>query len=551
VTDVEVTALDNTGQGALLTVTFEADSRLKDTVHLMVDNQPITLSRAKDTPNTFSGKAPFDWRVMGTELSRAAQGMARSKPAPMFKVRTFVGSRKGAERFQFDPALFERARVARKPFKIPLDIIDWMWMFVDPSRELMVTDLSVVEDPSRTFDPCTGAGTPGGAWTFAKLMTDIANQSATGVDPSDFAKHWIESWLTDHHLNTFTVANRSASAQGIINNWPKLPNGKLDLNKAPFRLLAIVNRLDLRTSNAYGGGSAGEGRFVFGLVPQAANGTCPASAQSLMTVIFEYGVPVSGCTALHQYAQKWMALGDIALGDAAFNPALQAVTDIFTAAGAGQTKPNGSAINQIRTNEVALGSPWDLREFRVDATSHNLEIVMPVKQPHEGHRNQAIIDSVISANANAIVNGTFRFPDRFPDDPSGTPLRGGEAVNTLVAWRGAANDPALSDARHQFSLDTCDACHGAEAPNSAGGSPFLQIQTRPAGAASGLSTFLLGDGTLASPSTHDFHDPFVATTIRSMGDLQRRRVELAKLNGSCRATGLISELVSKPLLMSH
>ena len=550
VTALEVTALDDSGEGALLTASFEDDPRLKDTVELRIDGQQISLARVKDTRNTFSGKIPFDWKVMSTELSLAGKGLIRAEPAPIFKMRTLVGTRERFSAASFDPAAFERARVTKKPFKIPFDVIDWMWLFVDPARELLITDLTVVEDPTRTFDPCTGAGTAGGAWTFGKLMTDMANQSATGVDPSDFVRHWMATWLTDHQINTFTVSNRSAKVQTLLSNWPKLPNGKLNLAKAPFRLLAIVNRLDLRTNNAYGGGDAGEGRFVFGLVPQAADGTCPGSAESQMTVILEYGVPLSGCTAVHDYGQKWMALGNIALGDAAFNPALQALTDVFAATGAGGAKPNGSAINQIRTNDFVFGSPWDLREFRIDPSSHHLGIVMPVKQPHEAHRNNAIIDGIIAANAPAIVNGTFSFPDRFPDNATGTPFRGGQAINNLAPWRGAANDPTLTDARHQFSLDTCDACHGGEALSTSG-NPFLHIRTRQSGAVATLSTFLVGDGTLSAPSKHDFKDPFVTTKSRAMGDLQRRRQDLAKLSGSCRASGLLAELVTKPLLMSH
>ena len=45
------------------------------------------------------------------------------------------------------------------------------------------------------------------------------------------------------------------------------PGGPLDLSIAPFSLLAIVNRLDLRDQVAYGGAAGGELRFVFMFVP--------------------------------------------------------------------------------------------------------------------------------------------------------------------------------------------------------------------------------------------------------------------------------------------
>ena len=57
-------------------------------------------------------------------------------------------------------------------------------------KTLLITDLSVVNDPVRTFDPCTGKGTPMGAWSFGKLMSDIANQPVSGISPSDFARRW-------------------------------------------------------------------------------------------------------------------------------------------------------------------------------------------------------------------------------------------------------------------------------------------------------------------------------------------------------------------------
>ena len=66
---------------------------------------------------------------------------------------------------------------------------------------------------------------------------------------------------------------------------PALRAGEsLDMAKSPFRLLAIVNRLDLRKTDSAGEFHAGEGRFVFGLVDVEA-GCMPLE----FVVIFEYG----------------------------------------------------------------------------------------------------------------------------------------------------------------------------------------------------------------------------------------------------------------------
>src|SRR5437667_375943 len=75
----------------------------------------------------------------------------------------------------------------------------------DDDKSLMITALPVVEDPTRTFNPCTGAGAPMGVWTFGHLMTEMANQSATGIDPADFALDWIKTWTAPRTINGLTV----------------------------------------------------------------------------------------------------------------------------------------------------------------------------------------------------------------------------------------------------------------------------------------------------------------------------------------------------------
>src|SRR5207249_721271 len=84
------------------------------------------------------------------------------------------------------------------------------------------------------------------------------------------------------------------------------------------------------------------------------------------TVIFEYGIQAKSCDGIKAWAQRWHALGSIPFGEN-YNVALQSITDTFTRIGANPNKPNGSAINQVRTDEIALvrvlGLPWELREF--------------------------------------------------------------------------------------------------------------------------------------------------------------------------------------------
>jgi hypothetical protein len=347
-------------QNARLTLVFEKDDRLGSTLTVWNGDRKTILKRGDG--NSFSGIVDFDLAEFEAEQTRRAAGTREGSEIPVFESRELVRKEK-LQRFDFEH--FRNIIAINRRVLIPL--FGGNPANVDPRRELMITDLSVVNDPARTFDACTNTGTPMGIWTFGHLMSEMANQPVTGIDPSDFVLHWLSTWESDQSVNGFTVPNRSSAMQSFIDRWPKLPNGKLDLSKAPFVLLAIVNRLDLRTNSAYGGGNAGEARFIFGGITApgdpSLNLPCPAAAPN---VILEYGIKKSSCAQVHTWAQQWHSLGSIAFGPpGAYNVALQAITDQFTIAGADPTKPNGSAIDQVRTNEAGFGPSWELREFDI------------------------------------------------------------------------------------------------------------------------------------------------------------------------------------------
>ncbi len=144
-----------------------------------------------------------------------------------------------------------------------------------PKKSLVITHLDVVEDDDRTFNPCTGAGTPMGPWTFGHLMTQMANQPVTGIHPSTFVLNWLNKWMGNQTVNGWTVAEREKIQTLVIDPWVAAsggPHRPLNLSIAPFKLLAIVNRVDLRNNTTYGGGDAGEGRFVFGVIDRTSEG---------------------------------------------------------------------------------------------------------------------------------------------------------------------------------------------------------------------------------------------------------------------------------------
>lgn len=553
VSDVEILPLEKADPegNAILELRFRDDAKpAKDQIDLMIDEKKVVLVRDAADPLLFAGLVFFDVEAFQREQAQRGELIqaSRDSGAAVFQGREFVG----IEKFTFGgTAGRQKALAVTGRLSLPRSLVSMPPSAVDPSRELFITDLSVVQDPTRTFDVCNNVGNPNGAWTFKTLMTNMANQPVTGLDPALFVENWVRTWQVNHTINSFGVPARPNIGPQVLNNWPRLANGRLDLDRSPFRLLAIVNRVDLRGNPVYGGtgGNAGEGRLVFGVVNRSVNRGCSTTQ---FTVIFEYGVPISGCSAVQSYAQRWVNLGNLPFG-ATFNTELQRITDIFTRANAAPGRPNGSALNQLRTNEIALAAPWELREFVLPRGNGPLTIVSTKETPHRAtYQNSANL-------ANFMNSGTASVPLTW----LGLPFLTGSSLNPDVIDPVAWNAPGANNAdRHRVSLNSCDGCHGSEA--RANGNPyapafplppdtrFVHVTPRLPGQQSQLSRFLLGQGTLVAPSTFPKNDPINGVPQRQFGDLLHRQQDLANLmNTSCRSTGLVHALRFSPLKNVH
>jgi hypothetical protein len=373
-------------------------------------------------------------------------------------------------------------------------------------REMVITAIDVVNDPCRTKWSGCGDTTKQAKWTFAYLM----QQMAGSTHPSTFILKWLESFEETPSVNGQSLQARSKVRTDIINPWraasgcstagnPKVdasPCLTLDFAKAPFRLLAIVNRMDLRSENAqifYGGGSAGEGRFVFGVTKQ--DGT-PLDA----TVILEYELPTSTWSTL-TWAQKWHALGALTAPSAAYNDKLQEITDMFVKSGAIPAKANfGNAINQVRTNEKAFdgsASPiFELREHKLQcrtgiSCSANEKVLAPTtlaQTPKNSLDMTPELRTYMNNNMSAILGGTHVV--------SGTMLTGASRpldmiTNPFRVWMADSPlDPVPppsteGDVRRLFGFSTCNGCHSLETDTD-----NFHIAPRASGAASQLSSFM-------------------------------------------------------------
>ena len=431
--------------------------------------------------------------------------------------------------------------------------------FVSPRKELMITNTSVVDDPIRTagsFDPLfgggggsggTGAGGEAGAfngggsgafggtvgvggsgvggkggfvttaavdpgnpssgvWSFGHLMREMA---PTPAQAPAFTLALFQHWLSDQVVNGFTVAARPRMQQQLLDIWPKTADGGLDLDQSPLTLQAIVNRVDTRNLAE---GSAGEGRFVFGV-----NGNINFQQ---FTLIVEYNLPAQTDQDVLAWANRWHALATHPFPSEEYNTALEALTRLFTDRNAMPSGVNGSALVELRTNEIALEGRWQLRSFALSPTTGFLDEVTVKETPDLGFNNTATFANFVNQNAAGIIAevpgaNAHTVPLQF----GGAPFMGGSVFNDLIFWNGPGiTDP---DARFHASMNTCNGCHGPETNTG-----FLMITPRFPGTEAQLSPFITG--------TQAF-DQFSGQS-RNLNDLARRKADLTAL--VCSSTAL-------------
>ncbi|HVR03091.1 MAG TPA: LamG domain-containing protein [Polyangia bacterium] len=331
---------------------------------------------------------------------------------------------------------------------------------VKPRRELEIRDVSVVDDPVRTG--------PGGAWTFGKLMEDMA---PTPADAPAMVEAMLSSFLSQQTVNGFTLPPRGG-AQQVLDSL-RGPDGKLDLSQQAFRLLAIVNRIDLNDVSA---STAGEGRFVFGFAP---------FGQTLQaTLIIEYSIPAASQAEIVDLANAWHALRALTIPSEEFNAALQKVTERFTARNAAPGRTNGSALGQIRTNDFFTLSPfaWEFREFHLDATSGMLVPAPMALTPDRSFNLSDRLGRFVLANEPEILAEKHTVPLTF----EGMPFQGGNVdASDFFTWQMPGASP---ETRHRFARNTCNGCH----TQSETGAAFFQVNPRFPFQESQLSGFLLG-----------------------------------------------------------
>ncbi|MBD1430589.1 hypothetical protein [Sphingobacterium litopenaei] len=257
----------------------------------MLDDEKVVLRDDGKGADEVSGDFKFSLNMnenldeFVSELNQRQKLNLSNKEVVSFQIRSMRNVNIDTIR-QFDSKQFLNG----KNILIPNDLFDAPRLLTDQTKTLMITDLAVVEDVTRTFNPCASVGNPNGAWTFGTLMRQMASANpgaiASDLQVSDFVRNWMNTWKTEQSVNGENLPARN-TIQNLITDWENKssvsPGGILNMRFAPFKLIAIVNRLDLRGNSGYGFSNAGEGRFVF----NALTSTCNSQE---FTVIFEYGI---------------------------------------------------------------------------------------------------------------------------------------------------------------------------------------------------------------------------------------------------------------------
>jgi hypothetical protein len=333
-------------------------------------------------------------------------------------------------------------------------------------NELLITDLRVVGDARARNN---------GPWSFGGIMKAMAGNH----DEQRFVRGFVESWMQNQDVEGVTVNARPRIQELVLTPWKlRSPEGTYDLASAPFELLAIVYRVDLRRQNNTGDG-AGEGRFVYG-VRDGSEHMMP------FTVIAEFGLPTNGGKTARDWANDWHALGNLDLGSAEYNQKLEQITNQFASRSARAGMVPGTSLNQLRTNEIALdlntGHPpiWELREFHIESDGY-LHPARPALTPMNDMNGTDTLSRYVKQNARAIEQGTQKLPVKF----KGTPFSAGSSAvpTNSFTW----NVPDVStELQDSFSRQTCNGCHAGNT-----GTRFLHIGADPAGGPAKLSNFLV------------------------------------------------------------
>lgn len=255
---------------------------------------------------------------------------------------------------------------------------------------------------------------------------------------------WWASGAAAQPASAATSAAAYGGDAGGASSWPDaLPRWEA----APFRLIAIVNRVDLAVDPC---ASGGEIRYVFTAIDPSTRGPLA------MTAILE--VPYPSTRPAAEWARAWAALGALPPGSARTAALERLARDVHAEADPLRAR--------LLTSEIALASDtspgWEMREFHLQieapesAPLEAAQLVLvqaPLERTPRADVDAARLSEHVLTHADAIRGSGVQLPED---------MRAGAAplVSPDFSWRVLGVSESL---RHAFSLQTCNGCHGGDA----------------------------------------------------------------------------------------
>jgi hypothetical protein len=407
-------------------------------------------------------------------------------------------------------------------------------------KELLITAPEVVDAGEAKYP---------GPLSFGHLVEQAFGKEEAPMRVAQWLQGWVEGRLPQKE-NEQAVPARAGLNEALIRIWQRLDGYDVNtaeawvpkLANAPFRLLAIVNRMDLAQSESfsgkvvspYGGSSGlatsenGEARLIFCLMEENGN-----PVEKGLTLIFEYGLDGNDATQRLNWAMAWHALGKHENFDEAYRNELTLLTRRFTDRGAlpqapaakvdqtsSSSTPERMQLLRVRSNDGVGGAVREFREFGLLENEFRPVVMLGAPREEFYDRKSDLNRKLVrwlkedAGKANTELQLAMQrnqdsneppvrrevvFPEFLFVDKKRVPVGGfaSHAPDVNTHWDGMGmSDENL---RRSVSLQSCCGCHCGDT-----NSEFYHVAPRREGEAAVLSKFLRTDGkywSLKDPAT--------------------------------------------------
>ena len=275
---------------------------------------------------------------------------------------------------------------------------------VDASRELEIVDDATLAALSRNDVD--------GPLSFRRVVETLASDRTT-------TERFVDAWL--HALGPDAERDVRLAWQS------QTPS----LERAPFRLLAVANRMDL--GGKPGIGPSGEGRLVYALTTGPADD--PQSSPHTTTLIFEFALPSTRGVA--EWASAWHELGAPPLQSAGYRDLLVSVVGTFM---------RNDSLSQVRWNDVDAG----MHQLTLD--DEGVLAVAPLRNtPERALDGAPVLLSFVKSHETDVASDAYLLPPSL------------SATSTAPDPRPWTLPGVDDDAREAFRLGTCGGCHANDA----------------------------------------------------------------------------------------